>query len=215
MNGVGNGKGLTADLRGDLKASILQRIERNMTLTITREMDAGTGDEFSGLYRFCLSFCGVVWRSGDMNSFQSIAESKNTSLAVAPGIAEALFATALGLLAAIPAVAAYNKFSGDLDKVSSALEVFAQEFTTALGRQLDEEASKHGGGLEQSKRWMSRRRARPMSEINVTPFVDVMLVLLIVFMVTAPLLIAGVPVDLPKTKAGQINADQAPGCDHQ
>ena len=134
-------KGLTADLRGDLKASILQRIERNMTLTITREMDAlergmnflasiGSVSPFVGLF-------GTVW--GIMNSFQSIAESKNTSLAVvAPGIAEALFATALGLLAAIPAVAAYNKFSGDLDKVSSALEIFAQEFTTLLGRQLDE-----------------------------------------------------------------------------
>lgn len=134
-------KGLTADLRGDLKASILLRIERNMTLTITREMDAlergmnflasiGSVSPFVGLF-------GTVW--GIMNSFQSIAESKNTSLAVvAPGIAEALFATALGLAAAIPAVAAYNKFSGDLDKVSSALEVFAQEFTTLLGRQLDE-----------------------------------------------------------------------------
>ena len=55
-----------------------------------------------------------------------------------------------------------------------------------------------------------RGRHRPMGEINVTPFVDVMLVLLIVFMVTAPLLTVGVPVDLPKTKAGQINADQAP-----
>ena len=56
----------------------------------------------------------------------------------------------------------------------------------------------------------SRRRHRPMGEINVTPFVDVMLVLLIVFMVTAPLLTVGVEVDLPKTKAGQINADAAP-----
>ena len=54
------------------------------------------------------------------------------------------------------------------------------------------------------------KRHRPMGEINVTPFVDVMLVLLIVFMVTAPLLTVGVPVDLPKTKAGQINADSAP-----
>ncbi|MEC7559294.1 MAG: biopolymer transporter ExbD, partial [Pseudomonadota bacterium] len=56
----------------------------------------------------------------------------------------------------------------------------------------------------------SGRRHRPMGEINVTPFVDVMLVLLIVFMVTAPLLTVGVEVDLPKTKAGQINADAAP-----
>ena len=60
------------------------------------------------------------------------------------------------------------------------------------------------------KRSSSRRRHRPMGEINVTPFVDVMLVLLIVFMVTAPLLTVGVEVDLPKTQAGQINADAAP-----
>ena len=78
-----------------------------------------------------------VW--GIMNSFQSIAESKNTSLAVvAPGIAEALFATALGLAAAIPAVIAYNKFAGDLDRVGGRLETFAQEFSTLLARQLDE-----------------------------------------------------------------------------
>jgi len=67
-----------------------------------------------------------------------------------------------------------------------------------------------GAALNNQRGRRRGRRARPMSEINVTPFVDVMLVLLIVFMVTAPLLTVGVPVDLPKTKAGQINADQAP-----
>lgn len=67
-----------------------------------------------------------------------------------------------------------------------------------------------GAALNNQKNGRRGRRARPMSEINVTPFVDVMLVLLIVFMVTAPLLTVGVPVDLPKTQAGQINADQAP-----
>ena len=134
-------KGLTSGLRGELKSSVLARIERNMSLTITREMDRlergmnflasiGSVSPFVGLF-------GTVW--GIMNSFTSIAESKNTSLAVvAPGIAEALFATALGLLAAIPAVAAYNKFSGDMDKIGSSLDIFAQEFTTLLGRQLDE-----------------------------------------------------------------------------
>ena len=90
----------------------------------------GSVSPFVGLF-------GTVW--GIMNSFQSIAESKNTSLAVvAPGIAEALFATALGLAAAIPAVIAYNKFSGDLDRVGGRLETFAQEFSTLLARQLDE-----------------------------------------------------------------------------
>jgi biopolymer transport protein TolQ len=136
-----NVKGLTRALQGDLKHSLLARIERTMGLTITREMERlesgmsvlasiGSVSPFVGLL-------GTVW--GIMNSFQSIAESKNTSLAVvAPGIAEALFATALGLAAAIPAVVAYNKFSADLDKIGSALDVFAQEFSTLLGRQLDE-----------------------------------------------------------------------------
>ena len=74
-----------------------------------------------------------------MNSFQAIAASKNTSLAVvAPGIAEALFATALGLVAAIPAVVAYNKLSSDLARYSGRLEGFATEFGSILSRQLDE-----------------------------------------------------------------------------
>ena len=80
---------------------------------------------------------GTVW--GIVNAFQSIAISNNTSLAVvAPGIAEALFATALGLLAAIPAVAAYNKFSNDLEKLSNNLEYFSIEFSSVLQRQLEE-----------------------------------------------------------------------------
>jgi biopolymer transport protein TolQ len=74
-----------------------------------------------------------------MNSFQSIAQSKNTSLAVvAPGIAEALFATALGLVAAIPAVVAYNRFSSQMDSLASRVDSFSSEFSTMLSRQLDE-----------------------------------------------------------------------------
>ena len=74
---------------------------------------------------------GAAVSGSDFNNFPKLKE-------FAPGIAEALFATALGLLAAIPAVAAYNKFSGDMDKIGTSLDVFAQEFTTLLGRQLDE-----------------------------------------------------------------------------
>ena len=133
--------GLASSARADLRASLLGRVERSMNFTITREMERlergmnflasiGSVSPFVGLF-------GTVW--GIMNSFQSIAESKNTSLAVvAPGIAEALFATALGLAAAIPAVIAYNKFAGDLDRVGGRLETFAQEFSTLLARQLDE-----------------------------------------------------------------------------
>ena len=79
---------------------------------------------------------GTVW--GIMRSFQEIAISGNTSLAiVAPGIAEALLATGLGLLAAIPAVILYNMLSADADRLVSGLEGFADEFSTLLSRQLD------------------------------------------------------------------------------
>ena len=134
-------KGLTKALRTDLKASLMSRIERSMGLAINREMDKlergvnflasiGSVSPFVGLF-------GTVW--GIMNAFQSIAESKNTSLAVvAPGIAEALFATALGLLAAIPAVAAYNAFANNLEKIGARLDSFSTEFSTLLARQLDE-----------------------------------------------------------------------------
>ena len=84
----------------------------------------GSTAPFIGLF-------GTVW--GIMNSFQSIAISRNTSLAiVAPGIAEALFATALGLLAAIPAVVAYNKFNQDSQKYSQKLENFSKRFLTII-----------------------------------------------------------------------------------
>jgi len=133
-------KGLTG--RGnDIRASVRQRIEQVMSLTILREMESiekrmtflasvGSTAPFVGLF-------GTVW--GIMNSFQSIAASKNTSLAVvAPGIAEALFATALGLVAAIPAVIFYNKISSDIGKYAARLEAFASEFGSILSRQLDE-----------------------------------------------------------------------------
>ena len=90
----------------------------------------GSTAPFIGLF-------GTVW--GIMNSFQSIAATANTSLAVvAPGIAEALFATALGLFAAIPATAAYNKFSTDLGKYAGRVEAFADEFLAILSRHLEE-----------------------------------------------------------------------------
>jgi biopolymer transport protein TolQ len=124
-----------------MRASLQQRIERVMNVTVGREMDrierfmtflatVGATAPFVGLF-------GTVW--GIMDSFQSIAASKNTSLAVvAPGIAESLFATALGLVAAIPAVVAYNKLSTDFGRYAGRLEAFASEFSAILSRQLDE-----------------------------------------------------------------------------
>ena len=124
----------------DHGSSLTDRIDRVMDVTLNREIErverqitilASTGSTapFIGLF-------GTVW--GIMNSFQSIAISKNTSLAVvAPGIAEALFATALGLLAAIPAVIAYNKISKDVDRYAARLEDFSNEFSAIISRQLD------------------------------------------------------------------------------
>ncbi|HEY0526412.1 MAG TPA: protein TolQ [Stellaceae bacterium] len=127
----------------NLRASLQDRIERVMNVTVGREMErlerfmaylatVGSTAPFVGLF-------GTVW--GIMNSFESIAASKNTSLAVvAPGIAEALFATALGLVAAIPAVIGYNKLATDFGRYAGRLEAFSSEFSAILSRQLDEKA---------------------------------------------------------------------------
>jgi len=116
------------------------RVEKVMDVTISREVErlerrltflatVGSTAPFVGLF-------GTVW--GIMTSFQAIATSNNTSLAVvAPGIAEALFATALGLLAAIPAVIFYNKFNAEVGRHAARLEGFADEFAAILSRQID------------------------------------------------------------------------------
>jgi biopolymer transport protein TolQ len=117
------------------------RVDRAITVTVQREMDrlerwmiflasVGATAPFIGLF-------GTVW--GIMHSFSAIAALHNTNLAVvAPGIAEALFATAIGLVAAIPAVLAYNKISNDLGRFASRLEGFGAEFSAILSRQSEE-----------------------------------------------------------------------------
>jgi len=119
------------------------RVDRAITVTVQREMDrlerwmiflasVGATAPFIGLF-------GTVW--GIMHSFSAIAALHNTNLAVvAPGIAEALFATAIGLVAAIPAVLAYNKISNDLGRFASRLEGFGAEFSAILSRQSEERA---------------------------------------------------------------------------
>lgn len=123
------------------------RVEKVMDVSINREMErlenrllflatVGSTAPFVGLF-------GTVW--GIMTSFQAIAQSKNTNLAVvAPGIAEALFATALGLLAAIPAVIFYNKFSSELARQGQRLESFSDEFSAILSRQIDRQIDMNG-----------------------------------------------------------------------
>src|SRR6185503_12284788 len=124
-------------------AGVKERIEKAMNVTIMRETDGierqlgflatvGSVAPFIGLF-------GTVW--GIMNSFTAIAARHDTTLAVvAPGIAEALFATALGLFAAIPAVIFYNRFINEIGRYSTRLDAFAEEFSAILSRQLEEKA---------------------------------------------------------------------------
>ena len=125
---------------GGLIAGAQARIDRAMDVAISRERDrltsgltflatVGSVGPFVGLF-------GTVW--GIMHAFTEIAAQQNTNLAVvAPGIAEALLATGLGLLAAIPAVIFYNKLTRDADRIGGNYEAFADEFATILSRQLD------------------------------------------------------------------------------
>jgi len=122
-------------------AGVKDRVEKAMNVSIQREVEkierglgylatVGSTAPFVGLF-------GTVW--GIMTAFQAIAARQDTTLAVvAPGIADALFATALGLVAAIPAVVAYNRFVNELGRYTGRLEAFADEFSTFLSRQLDE-----------------------------------------------------------------------------
>ncbi len=124
---------------GRLIPGAQSRIERSMDVAIAREADrhnsgltflasVGSASPFIGLF-------GTVW--GIMRAFTDIAQAQNTNLAVvAPGIAEALLATGLGLLAAIPAVIFYNKLSNDSERIVAGYESFADEFSTILSRQL-------------------------------------------------------------------------------
>jgi biopolymer transport protein TolQ len=123
-----------------MRASLIQRIERVVNVTIGRELtlvqrhmtflaSVGSTSPFVGLF-------GTVW--GIMNSFTSIAHAQNTSLTVvAPGIAEALFATAIGLLAAIPAVLAYNKFNSEISKYAERLDYFGNDLIATISRNLE------------------------------------------------------------------------------
>jgi len=131
----------TGGVRESALPGVKERIEKAMSVTILRETDGieknlgilatiGSVSPFVGLF-------GTVW--GIMNSFSAIAARHDTTLAVvAPGIAEALFATAMGLLAAIPAVIFYNRFVAEIGRYVNLLDAFSDEFFAILSRQLDE-----------------------------------------------------------------------------
>lgn len=136
------GKDNEGESHGMLQLGVVERVHQLMQVTMMRELEriekylpflatTGSTAPFIGLL-------GTVW--GIMHAFHSIGVTKNTSLAtVAPGIAEALLATAIGLFAAIPAVIAYNKLSTELSRYAARLEAFVTEFVTILDRQMQEE----------------------------------------------------------------------------
>lgn len=150
-NGVAGG----VPAKESLQASLKQRVERAMAITINKEMNAlergmtflasiGSTATFIGLF-------GTVW--GIMTSFTAIASTNNTSLAVvAPGIAEALFATALGLVAAIPAVVSYNIFTNGLERYADRLDAFVSEFSAILSRHLDTQETNGDSGSNGKRR---------------------------------------------------------------
>jgi biopolymer transport protein TolQ len=124
---------------GATSATLVENSHRSMRVALQREVDSletylpflatvGSTSPYVGLF-------GTVW--GIMNSFRALADMQQATLAtVAPGIAEALIATALGLFAAIPAVIAYNRFSTDVDRLANQYEIFMEEFTALLQRQV-------------------------------------------------------------------------------
>ena len=158
----------------------MDRLERNLATLAT----VGSTSPYVGLF-------GTVW--GIMTAFHNLGNVQQATLAaVAPGIAEALITTAIGLFAAIPAVIAYNRFADQVSRLELRFDTFVEEFSTILQR--------HGSARAHvlHKRMPAPlRRRKLMGEINVVPYIDVMLVLLIIFMITAPLLKEGVKVDLP------------------
>ena len=131
--------------RGLRGVSLQQRIEKAMTVSMDKEVEAlDTRMGFlasTGSVAPLVGLFGTVW--GIINSFNAIAATQSNSLsAMAPGIAEALFTTAFGLIAAIPAVVAYNKITSDIDRYAKRLENFMVEFSSILSREIDDTAIK-------------------------------------------------------------------------
>ena len=168
----------------------LTRFERNVPwLAIT-----GAVTPFVGLF-------GTVW--GIIDAFHGLGTAGAATLrAVAPGISEALITTAAGLAAAIPAVIAYNLIGSSIREFAARGDDFALEMLNAVERQRSHRphAGTRGGSALMAFTAANGRTQISLSDINITPLVDVVLVLLIIFMVTAPVLQSGIEVSVPKTR---------------
>ena len=169
----------------------IDRLEHSLATLAT----VGSTSPYVGLF-------GTVW--GIMSAFSSLGNVQQATLAmVAPGISEALITTAIGLFAAIPAVVAYNRYADQVRRLEMRYDAFMEEFSTILQRHAGRGRSslRQRRSAELMAQQPTRGKRRLMGEINVVPYIDVMLVLLIIFMITAPLLTQGIKVDLPKAAA--------------
>ena len=207
--------------QGSSSVITLDSARRAMRAAYQREIDALEG-HLAGLATVgsvspYIGLFGTVW--GIMNAFRGLANVSQATLAnVAPGIAEALIATAIGLFAAIPAVVAYNRYTHDVDRLAVRYESFIEEFSNILQRQKpmnDPHAHcvrcPQGGAQCPSggRAGTDMRRARKsINQINVVPYIDVMLVLLVIFMVTAPLISPG-EIELPSVGSRLTHAGAA------
>ena len=174
--------------------AVVEGASRAMRISMNRELEnlethipflgtVGSISPYIGLF-------GTVW--GIMHAFIALGAVKQATLQmVAPGIAEALIATAIGLFAAIPAVMAYNRLNQRVNKLELNYDNFMEEFTAILHRQ----------AFTVSARGRGRRDLK--SEINIVPLLDVLLVLLLIFMATAPIITQSVEVDLPDATESQ------------
>ena len=196
--GRGRRRQLLEGARRAMRVAQLKEIDR-LEQSLATLATVGSTSPYVGLF-------GTVW--GIMSAFSSLGNVQQATLAmVAPGISEALVATAIGLFAAIPAVVAYNRYADQVGRLEMRYDAFMEEFSTILQRHAA--AQQRGGREEVAAMAQGSRKRKLMGEINVVPYIDVMLVLLIIFMVTAPLLTQGVKVDLPKAAAEPLTAERS------
>jgi biopolymer transport protein TolQ len=171
----------------------MDRIEHNLAFLAT----VSNTSPYVGLF-------GTVW--GIMSAFYSLGSMASATIAVvAPHISEALIATAMGLFAAIPAGIFFNRYANQVNRLEVRYDTFSEELSSILQRNAGARRPPPAHGAR--GRAMSRQKHRLMSEINVVPYIDVMLVLLIIFMITAPLLTQGITVDLPKAPAEALDPE--------
>lgn len=183
--------------------AVVEGASRAMRISMNRELEnlethipflgtVGSISPYIGLF-------GTVW--GIMHAFIALGAVKQATLQmVAPGIAEALIATAIGLFAAIPAVMAYNRLNQRVNKLELNYDNFMEEFTAILHRQAFTVSESNKGCLHRAR---GRGRRDLKSEINIVPLLDVLLVLLLIFMATAPIITQSVEVDLPDATESQ------------